>query len=130
MPLMPLTILTLAVPSQHASNSLLTLAYSSRPLMILTLLKPPQDETTTLPSPPLPYILGRFPSLCSRSTHKICLRRHPQPPLRPILSPPLTILMLRYYIHRVWWLVGVHDERNQGDMLSGHLCQQVLGGNW
>ncbi|MBW0526281.1 hypothetical protein O181_065996 [Austropuccinia psidii MF-1] len=31
---------------------------------------------------------------------------------------------------QVQWLVGVHDERNQGDMLSGHLCQHVLWGNW
>ncbi|MBW0494989.1 hypothetical protein O181_034704 [Austropuccinia psidii MF-1] len=44
-----LTILTLAVPSQHASDAPLTLAQSSRPLMILTLLQPPQDEITMPP---------------------------------------------------------------------------------
>ncbi|MBW0570452.1 hypothetical protein O181_110167 [Austropuccinia psidii MF-1] len=44
--------------------------------------------------------------------------------------PPLAILTLLYYIHHVWWLVGVHDQHNQGNMLSGLLCQQDLRGNW
>ncbi|MBW0521396.1 hypothetical protein O181_061111 [Austropuccinia psidii MF-1] len=57
----------------------------SRPLMILTLLQPPQDETTMpLTTPytlaPPPYLLGRLPFLHSRGALKICLRRHPQPP--------------------------------------------------
>ncbi|MBW0486312.1 hypothetical protein O181_026027 [Austropuccinia psidii MF-1] len=89
----PLTIITLAVPSQHSSNATyqfyahvvptrhasdapLTLASSSRPLMILMLLQPPQDETTMPPSPP-PYILRLFPSLCSRGALKICLQHQP-----------------------------------------------------
>ncbi|MBW0514571.1 hypothetical protein O181_054286 [Austropuccinia psidii MF-1] len=96
------------------------------------LLQLPQDETMMPPpisalttpyaSAPLPYLLRHLPSLCSCGTLKICLQRHPQPPLCLILSPLLTILTLRYQIHRAQWLVGVHDERNQGDMLSGHLC--------
>ncbi|MBW0479130.1 hypothetical protein O181_018845 [Austropuccinia psidii MF-1] len=44
--------------------------------------------------------------------------------------PPLTILTLPYYIHSVRWLVGVHNQRNQGNMLSGLLCQQDVRGNW
>ncbi|MBW0561283.1 hypothetical protein O181_100998 [Austropuccinia psidii MF-1] len=96
-PSMLLTILTLAVPSQDASNVPLTLARSSRLLMILTLMQPPQDETTMPPpisalttpyaSAPPPYLLCAL---------KICLRRHAQPPLSLILFPPLTILMFRY----------------------------------
>ncbi|MBW0592497.1 hypothetical protein O181_132212, partial [Austropuccinia psidii MF-1] len=46
--------------------------------------------------PSLPYFLCHFPSLHSRGAIKICLRCHSQPPLRLILSPPLTILTLRY----------------------------------
>ncbi|MBW0468898.1 hypothetical protein O181_008613 [Austropuccinia psidii MF-1] len=46
------------------------------------------------------------------------------------VPPPLTILTLLYYIHSVRWLVGIHNQRNQGNMLSGLLCQQDLRGNW
>ncbi|MBW0561645.1 hypothetical protein O181_101360 [Austropuccinia psidii MF-1] len=77
MPPMLLTILMLAVPSRNSSNARLTLAQSSRPLMILKLLQPPQDETTMpppiLPSPPPPFLLRCFQLLLSRCALKICL---------------------------------------------------------
>ncbi|MBW0496719.1 hypothetical protein O181_036434, partial [Austropuccinia psidii MF-1] len=40
--------------------------------------------------------------------------------------PTRLILTLPYYIHSVRWLVGVHNERNCQNMLSGLLCQQDL----
>ncbi|MBW0576721.1 hypothetical protein O181_116436 [Austropuccinia psidii MF-1] len=93
--------------------------------MILTLLLGPQDETTmpppislTIPTPPPPSCLQ---SLCSPGALN--------PPYASVLLP-LTILTLPYYIHSVRWLVGIHNERNQGNMLSGLLCQQDLRGNW
>ncbi|MBW0590671.1 hypothetical protein O181_130386, partial [Austropuccinia psidii MF-1] len=45
-------------------------------------------------------------------------------------APNTLILTLPYYIHSVRWLVGVHNERNRRNMLSGLLCQQDLRGNW
>ncbi|MBW0573515.1 hypothetical protein O181_113230 [Austropuccinia psidii MF-1] len=115
---------------------------------------PPPDETPTLPpisslttlyasAPRLIFSLAYNPyaavgpsSYASNAslTHPTCLQ-HCLPSLNSQCPPdmplrPLTLLMLRYYIHRVRWLVGVHDEHNQGDMLSGHRCQQVLGGKW
>ncbi|MBW0556891.1 hypothetical protein O181_096606 [Austropuccinia psidii MF-1] len=83
MPPMLLTILMLAVPSQHASIAPLTLAQSSRPLMIFTLLQPPQDETMMLPpisALTTPYTSAPPPYLLCRAL-KICLQHHPQPPL-------------------------------------------------
>ncbi|MBW0583642.1 hypothetical protein O181_123357 [Austropuccinia psidii MF-1] len=126
----------LAVPSQHASNTsyhpyaasaLLTcLQCPPHTGLILTLLKPPQDETMML----LPISTPAFSSL---PLTIITLLQRPQdmpptPPLTPLMPNPLSAAYHPYA--QVWWLVGVHGECNQGDMLSGHLCQQVLRGNW
>ncbi|MBW0574625.1 hypothetical protein O181_114340 [Austropuccinia psidii MF-1] len=43
--------------------------------------------------------------------------------------PQLTILRLTYYIHSVRWLVGLHNQCNQGNILSGFLFQQDVRGN-
>ncbi|MBW0548634.1 hypothetical protein O181_088349 [Austropuccinia psidii MF-1] len=40
------------------------------------------------------------------------------------MLPIRLILTLPYYIHSVRWLVGIHNERNCRNMLSGLLCQQ------
>ncbi|MBW0592962.1 hypothetical protein O181_132677 [Austropuccinia psidii MF-1] len=45
------------------------------------------------------------------------------------MLPTRLILTLPYYIHSVRWLVGVHDEHNRRNMLSGLLCQQDLREN-
>ncbi|MBW0555500.1 hypothetical protein O181_095215 [Austropuccinia psidii MF-1] len=52
--------------------------------------------TTPYTSAPLRHLLCHLKSLRSHGALKICLQRLPQPPLHLILSPPLTILMLRY----------------------------------
>ncbi|MBW0539127.1 hypothetical protein O181_078842 [Austropuccinia psidii MF-1] len=83
------------------------------PLMILTLLPGPQDETMMPPC--------CLQSLCSSGALNSPYASAP---------PPLTILTLPYYIYSVRWLVGVHNEHNQGNMLSGLLCQQHLRGSW
>ncbi|MBW0469588.1 hypothetical protein O181_009303 [Austropuccinia psidii MF-1] len=106
----------------------------------------------SLPSLCLRSALSTFcqhflPSLCSHSALPTCSQHHlslclcsalltclqhclPSLPLRGALPTLLTILTLLYYIHSVWWLVGVHDERNCQNILSGLLCQQDLRGNW
>ncbi|MBW0585513.1 hypothetical protein O181_125228 [Austropuccinia psidii MF-1] len=86
-----------------------------------------------------------LPSLCLRSALPTCSRHHLSLRLCSALPTPLIltlaecppnmllkrlILMLPYYIHSVRWLVGVHNERNRQNMLSGLLCQQDLRGNW
>ncbi|MBW0492494.1 hypothetical protein O181_032209 [Austropuccinia psidii MF-1] len=106
MPPTLLTILTLAVPSQHASNAAyypyacsslptclqcpLTLAQSSRWLMILMFLQPPQDETTTPPP-----ISALTTALSSPLLSILTLPRCPQdvpptPPLTPLMPNPLS----------------------------------------
>ncbi|MBW0508479.1 hypothetical protein O181_048194 [Austropuccinia psidii MF-1] len=62
MPLMRLAIHMLAVPSQHASDAPLTLAQSSRPLIIFTLLQLPISTLTT------PY--ASAPRLISSAAYK------------------------------------------------------------
>ncbi|MBW0564519.1 hypothetical protein O181_104234 [Austropuccinia psidii MF-1] len=47
----------------------------------------------------------------------------------PDMLPTPLILTLPYYIHSVQWLVGVHNEHNCRNMLTGLLCQQDLRGN-
>ncbi|MBW0496340.1 hypothetical protein O181_036055 [Austropuccinia psidii MF-1] len=130
----------LAVSRQHASNAAPTWAQSSMPPTILILLQFPQNETTMLPTHLRPHHSLCFctPASSSLPLTILTLLQRPQsmapvPPSTPlflILSLPLIILTLRYYIQRVWWLVGVHDERNHRNMLSGLLCQTVLRGNW
>ncbi|MBW0482860.1 hypothetical protein O181_022575 [Austropuccinia psidii MF-1] len=102
--------------------------------MILTLLPGPQDETK-MPPPSLPSQLLMLwpPAACNPFAPAVPLRYASNTALNPpyaSASPPITILMLLHYIHSVRWLVGVHDQRNQGNMLSGLLCQQDLRGNW
>ncbi|MBW0490102.1 hypothetical protein O181_029817 [Austropuccinia psidii MF-1] len=91
---LPLTIFTL-LQCPHHSLRFRTPASSSPQLTILTLLRGPQVMPPMRPSPP-PNPICHLPSLCSHGALKICLPHHPQPPLCLILSPPLTILMLRY----------------------------------
>ncbi|MBW0487023.1 hypothetical protein O181_026738 [Austropuccinia psidii MF-1] len=76
---------TCRLPSQHASDAALTLASSSRPLMILTLLPGPQDETTMLP-----------PISTFTTPYASSLPRRPQdmPP-----TPPSTLLMPPHPCH-------------------------------
>ncbi|MBW0545090.1 hypothetical protein O181_084805 [Austropuccinia psidii MF-1] len=110
------------VPSRHGSDAALTPAQSSKPLMILTLLPGPQYDTKM---PPCAACNPYAPAATSRYASETAL----SPPYAS--APlPLTILRFPYYIHSVQWLVGVHNERNQGNMLSGLLCQQDLRGNW
>ncbi|MBW0586063.1 hypothetical protein O181_125778 [Austropuccinia psidii MF-1] len=52
--------------------------------------------TTPYTSTPLHHFLCCLKYLRSHGTVKICLQHLPQPPLGLILSPPLTILTLRY----------------------------------
>ncbi|MBW0585485.1 hypothetical protein O181_125200 [Austropuccinia psidii MF-1] len=94
--------------------------------MILTLLPGPQDET--MMPPPISTLKTPYASTpsCLKS---LCSRGALNPPYAST-PPPLTILTLLYYIHSVRWLVGVHNQCNQGNMLSGLLCQQDLMGNW
>ncbi|MBW0571971.1 hypothetical protein O181_111686 [Austropuccinia psidii MF-1] len=120
---------TPVVPSRHASNARYH-PYTCCPQDETTMLPPTSGLTTPYSATPLPYLLYHLQFLCSRATLKICLQFCSQPALRLILSLPRTILILGYYIHRVQWLFGIHDECNHGNMLSGLLCQQVLGGNW
>ncbi|MBW0525480.1 hypothetical protein O181_065195 [Austropuccinia psidii MF-1] len=102
--------------------------------MILTLLLGPQDETTMLPpSPPLKLLMLLPPAACNPYAPAAPSRYASNTALNPPYAwapPPLTILTLLYYIHCVWWLVGVHNQHNQGKMLSGLLCQRNLRGNW
>ncbi|MBW0579477.1 hypothetical protein O181_119192, partial [Austropuccinia psidii MF-1] len=99
-----LIILTLAVPAQHASAPLPSLCSQcphDMPPLLLTIL--------TLCPPNMPLTTLTILTLTVTSRHASNATYHPYA--------------------QVQWLVGVHDERNQGDILSGHLCQQVLGGN-
>ncbi|MBW0555452.1 hypothetical protein O181_095167 [Austropuccinia psidii MF-1] len=102
--------------------------------MILTLLPGLQDETT-MPPPSLPSQLLMLlpPTACNPYALAAPSRYASNTTLNPPYAsapPPFTILMLWYYIHSVRWLVGVHNQHNQGNMLSGLLCQQDLRGNW
>ncbi|MBW0565847.1 hypothetical protein O181_105562 [Austropuccinia psidii MF-1] len=92
--------------------------------MVLTLLPGPRDETMMRPL--ISALTASYaPMAPSRYASDTSLNR-------PYASapPPLTILTLPYYIHSVRWIVGVHDECNQVNMLSGLLFQQDLRGNW
>ncbi|MBW0507433.1 hypothetical protein O181_047148 [Austropuccinia psidii MF-1] len=85
------------------------------------------------PSPPSPTLGFHTPALSSLPLPILTLLRRPQdmpptPPSTPLTPNPLSATYHPY--SQVWWLVGLHDEHNQGDMLSGYLYQQVLGGNW
>ncbi|MBW0563325.1 hypothetical protein O181_103040 [Austropuccinia psidii MF-1] len=107
------------VPAQHASNacsalptclrcclpSLCLLCPPDMPptppshwlLMIIMLLQPPISTLTTpYASAPPPYLLCHLQFLRSHCAFKICPQFHPQPPLCLILSPQLTILILKY----------------------------------
>ncbi|MBW0569599.1 hypothetical protein O181_109314 [Austropuccinia psidii MF-1] len=59
-----------------------------------------------------------LPSLRSQRALPTCSQHHLSLRLRSALPTPL-ILTLPYYIHSVRWLVGVHNERNRQNMLSG-----------
>ncbi|MBW0509321.1 hypothetical protein O181_049036 [Austropuccinia psidii MF-1] len=105
---------------------------------MLSMLKhphPPADETLTLPPHLRPHHSLRFGTCTSSSPGLkiLTLLWGPQfmplwPPSTPLMPNPLSAAYHSYA--QVQWPVGIHDERNQGDLLSGHLCQQVLGGNW
>ncbi|MBW0513235.1 hypothetical protein O181_052950 [Austropuccinia psidii MF-1] len=75
------------LPSLHSCNALKMRLQCRHPISALT---------NPYTSAPLPHLLCCLQSLCSRGTVKICLQHCPQSPLCLILSPPLTILMLRY----------------------------------
>ncbi|MBW0545321.1 hypothetical protein O181_085036 [Austropuccinia psidii MF-1] len=125
MPPTQLTILTLAecppntayhpyacvVPSRHAPNTTYPYAW----------LVPSQHASDTACHPYALRLCSALPTLLTILTLAEC------PP--DMLLTPL-ILTLPYYIHSVRWLVGVHNERNCRNMLSGLLCQQDLRGNW
>ncbi|MBW0528220.1 hypothetical protein O181_067935 [Austropuccinia psidii MF-1] len=99
MPPMLLTILTLALPSRHASNAAYHSYTRSAPLTpphTGLILKAAYDPCAPQAPHFRPHHPHHFPSLRSHGALKICLQRNPQPPLCLILSPPLTILMLRY----------------------------------
>ncbi|MBW0532282.1 hypothetical protein O181_071997 [Austropuccinia psidii MF-1] len=119
----PLTILTLCtpnttypyacvVPSQHAPNTAV------------------HPYAWGGPSPHAPNTT--YPYACVvPSQHAPDTAYHPmlaECPPNMLLTP--LILTLPSYIHSVRWLVGVHDERNCRNMLSGLLCQQDLRENW
>ncbi|MBW0520143.1 hypothetical protein O181_059858 [Austropuccinia psidii MF-1] len=85
------------------------------------------------PSPPSQLLTLPPPAACNPYAPVAPSRYASDTALNPLYAsapPPLTILTLPYYIHSVRWLVGIHNQRNQGNMLSGLLCQQHLRGNW
>ncbi|MBW0494910.1 hypothetical protein O181_034625 [Austropuccinia psidii MF-1] len=124
----PLTILTLTSCLQCLPHTSIILNAPAAPSQC--------DSNASAPGLPSPLLTPLHPRrlqfLHSPGALKISLRRrHLISALTPALSSPLlTILMLLYEINRVWWLVGIHNECNHRNMLSGLLCQQVLRGNW
>ncbi|MBW0500681.1 hypothetical protein O181_040396 [Austropuccinia psidii MF-1] len=76
------------------------------------------------PDTTYPYARGVHSQHAPDTTYPYACGVPPNTLLKPL------ILTLPYYIHSVRWLVGVHDERNPRNMLSGLLCQQDLRGNW
>ncbi|MBW0580714.1 hypothetical protein O181_120429 [Austropuccinia psidii MF-1] len=92
-------------------------------LTILTLAECPPNNT-------YPYACVVPSRHCLRSALLTLLTTLTLTECTPNMLPTPLILTLPYYIHSVRWLVGVHDERNRQNMLSGLLCQQDLRGNW
>ncbi|MBW0560366.1 hypothetical protein O181_100081 [Austropuccinia psidii MF-1] len=85
----------LTVPSQHASDTPLTLAQCSRMLMILILLQPTQDETMIPP----PISALTTPALPSPLLTILMLPLRPQdmPPMPPSTPPILNPLSATYH---------------------------------